>query len=271
MLLLICALLTWYDVREHFWVSLIERCLFVSGAVLLLASAVPVPIWILLILAGFLLIWRFLGSFSGLAIQIAHRGAIVASMIVIILLVSWDARFLSTPVAPEGQPDTLLIIGDSLSTALEPNTTPWPDQLKDSFPEVIVRARPGIGLSSQEEILADLSADSPTAMVLLGGNDVMDGMPPAQFQRELNQLLTSLAETARVTYMFELPLPPLNGRYGWIQRRLAQRHDVRLIPRRLIGGLILREETTVDGIHLNQEGHNLLAREVGALLRSPTN
>lgn len=73
--------------------------------------------------------------------------------------------------------------------------------------------------------------------------------------------------------MFELPLPPLGFAYGRIQRRLARRYGVRLIPKRHLSGLLFNEVTTLDGLHLSEEGHRRMAVRVAGHLglsrRSP--
>ena len=55
--------------------------------------------------------------------------------------------------------------------------------------------------------------------------------------------------------MFELPLPPFANRFGLIQRRLARKYDIILVPKRSFVGVLTRPGATLDGIHLTRQGH----------------
>ena len=62
--------------------------------------------------------------------------------------------------------------------------------------------------------------------------------------------------------MFELPLLPGRWAYGAAQRRIASRHGIVLIPRRVLAGILLDPANTSDGLHLTQQGHEKLAGAV---------
>jgi acyl-CoA thioesterase-1 len=67
---------------------------------------------------------------------------------------------------------------------------------------------------------------------------------------------------AFVVMMLELPLPPLYNRFGEIQRRLARRYEVVLIPKRYFASVLIGEEATLDGLHLSPAGHKKMAELV---------
>jgi acyl-CoA thioesterase I len=69
--------------------------------------------------------------------------------------------------------------------------------------------------------------------------------------------------------MIELPLPPLYNRYGIVQRALAKSHGVTLIPKRILAKVITTPGATVDGLHLSNTGHTLLARALSEMLTHP--
>ncbi len=108
----------------------------------------------------------------------------------------------------------------------------------------------------------------PDSLVLaeIGGNDVLRANRPEAFERGLDVLLAKLCEGGRTVVMFELPLPPFHNRYGEVQRRLASRHGVQLIPKRVLMGLLRTDGATVDGIHLSARGHELLAETVWGII-----
>jgi len=66
--------------------------------------------------------------------------------------------------------------------------------------------------------------------------------------------------------MLELPLPPLFNRFGEIQRRLARRYDVLLVPKRYFAGVLIGEQATLDGLHLSPAGHQKMADMIWARL-----
>lgn len=66
--------------------------------------------------------------------------------------------------------------------------------------------------------------------------------------------------------MFELPLPPLYERFGRIQRDVAARHGVALIPKRVLLSVIEDSEATIDTIHLTQDRHDRMAAVVRSML-----
>jgi acyl-CoA thioesterase-1 len=66
--------------------------------------------------------------------------------------------------------------------------------------------------------------------------------------------------------MFELPIPPLYEGFGRVQRDLASRYGVALIPKRILLSVIEAADATVDSLHLTQQGHDEMADVVWALL-----
>jgi acyl-CoA thioesterase-1 len=72
----------------------------------------------------------------------------------------------------------------------------------------------------------------------------------------------------RQVVMFELPLPPFHHEYGRIQRTLAHKYGVSLIPKRVFLTVLAASDSTLDTIHLSQAGHELMAARVWQLISS---
>jgi len=70
----------------------------------------------------------------------------------------------------------------------------------------------------------------------------------------------------RTIVMFELPLIPTRIAFGRIQRRLAEKYGVRLIPKRYFAQVVSGADATSDGIHLNQTGMQRMSRLVVQVL-----
>jgi acyl-CoA thioesterase-1 len=67
--------------------------------------------------------------------------------------------------------------------------------------------------------------------------------------------------------MLELPLRPQDIRYGRIQRQLAEKYEVVLVPKHFFARLFATKGATVDLVHLSQAGHQLMAERVWNLLK----
>jgi acyl-CoA thioesterase-1 len=107
---------------------------------------------------------------------------------------------------------------------------------------------------------AERIGDEPGLVLLeIGGNDMLGSTTPEQFEERLEVLLAEVCRPNRTVVMLELPLPPLCNRIGMIQRRLAAKHEVALIPKRVFIGVLTSSGATVDGIHLSPKGHAQMA------------
>jgi acyl-CoA thioesterase I len=102
----------------------------------------------------------------------------------------------------------------------------------------------------------------------IGGNDLLGSTHASEFERQLDQLLLQVCGPGRIVLMFELPLPPFANEFGRIQRRLAAKYHVKLIPKRIFVRLLTTDGATVDSIHLTQDGHERMAQTVWSLIQS---
>jgi acyl-CoA thioesterase I len=160
-----------------------------------------------------------------------------------------------------GQPP-VYVIGDSVTAGLGTKEQTWPDLLPSSV-EVHSLAGPGATTASAlKDQCQRLPPEGGLVIVEIGGNDLLGETPAAQFERDLGQLFTRINAPGRTILMFELPLPPLCNEYGRIQRRLAARHHVRLIPKRVFIGVLSSGDATLDSIHLTATGHEEMAAAV---------
>lgn len=164
--------------------------------------------------------------------------------------------------------EPIYIIGDSLSAGIDAGEgEPWPERLAAILEsEVVSHAEAGATAKSAIEQAEQLPADS-FVIVEIGGNDLLGGGSAAEFERDLDQLLTKVCSDGRRVVMFELPLPPFYIRFGKAQHQLAEKHGVRLIPRRVLARILFSDAATLDSIHLSEAGHRRLAEEVAARLR----
>jgi acyl-CoA thioesterase-1 len=175
----------------------------------------------------------------------------------------------------------LYVIGDSVTAGMGGPETTWPAMLPASL-EVHNLSLPGAKAASALKRQAPkLPAQGGLVLIEIGGNDLLgvDGSA-GQFERDLEALLQQVcggsaargataglpSSAQRTVVMFELPLPPLSNEYGRIQRRLAARYGVRLIPKRVLMGVLSHGGATLDSIHLTPAGHQRMAEAVWAVI-----
>jgi lysophospholipase L1-like esterase len=152
-------------------------------------------------------------------------------------------------------------VGDSLTAGLEASDRTWPKRLVQTAGIRLHDAsQQGATVASAKNQLEQLPHDADVLVLLIGGNDILERRSPEAFAVALDQLLTAAKAQCRTVVMQAIPLPPLANRYGALQRELARKHRVRLIPARRLMAVLTTRGATVDGIHLTDRGQELMAR-----------
>ena len=107
-----------------------------------------------------------------------------------------------------------------------------------------------------------LTPGDHVVLIEIGGNDLLHGVPSEEFGKALGALLSKASAPGRMVVMVELPLFPHRTAYGRIQRGLAAKYGVWLIPKRFFTEVISGANATSNGLHLSDEG----TRRMGALV-----
>ncbi len=159
----------------------------------------------------------------------------------------------------------ITVIGDSVTAGVDGDekSETWP-RLLARLHHVAVQDISHIGETAASALKRTKShpITSPVVVVEIGGNDVLGTTTTSQFATDLEALLSNIAAPDRQIVMFELPLPPFYHEYGRIQRTIAARHHVTLIPKRVFLSVIADNDSTLDSIHLSQSGHQRMADTV---------
>ncbi len=257
-----------------------HRTLTIASRIGLIWSFVlpsPTPRWLLVLFAASLLWlcfadWRS-KSANDPVIQ-SHRlqrvgwlRCLVAVLAFVIVL--WELQYRFSPSAGSVSSYRLCIVGDSVTAGLNDGEDTWPQRLaRSSLWQITDASQPGATLKSARQQVELLDAEPFVLLLEIGGNDMLESLPLAQFEHDLEQLLIAAHKPGRTVLMFELPLPPLAFRYGETQRQLASKYEVALLPKRLLIGVLTSSGATVDGIHLAPSGHERMASLVGRLLNT---
>ena len=175
---------------------------------------------------------------------------------------------------PAGRPgpfEQLCVIGDSVTAGLNDGERTWP-RLCSEMSGLTVRDASQQGATcrlalGQAQALED---DSSPLILEIGGNDLLSGLPVAEFEQDLEKLCKRVCQPGRTVWMCELPLPPLCSRYGIAQRRLSQQYGMRLISKRRFMAVLCSSGGTVDGVHLSEQGQQRMCDLMLTVTGSPT-
>lgn len=170
--------------------------------------------------------------------------------------------------------DHLLVLGDSVSSGIDARVPAWPAVLEEMTGVPVKNlARSGARTIDGLEMARGITSADHVILIEIGGNDLLSDVRSKEFGEALDRLLSAVSAPGRTVVMFELPLLPNKITYGRIQRRLAAKYGVQLIPKRYLVDVIGGANATSDGIHLSEAGAHRMARLVAwafsAMLHPP--
>jgi len=251
------------------WTKSFRALLVWLGLVLMIASATPWPAWLYVLLGAASLGW-FLAEEAP---RVRRATGVLGPRVILIgmatLMAGVELPHTFPPEIPPLPGGHLYVIGDSISTGIGSGYPPWPDVFaaQHSLP-VTSLAAAGATVADAMSRTAQVKAPHAVVLVELGGNDLLSGLPSRVFARDLEALLGSLRQPGRTIAMMELPLFPFQSDYGRVQRTLARRFNVYLIPKRYLARVLGTQGATTDGLHLSEAGTQAMADTVYSILGS---
>jgi acyl-CoA thioesterase I len=255
-------------VAATWWRPRLSPLLTVLGLILITVSAEPLPYWFYaaagLATVAWLVAERWHRQLARRSLALARAG--IAALWLISAGVEMQYQF-APRLDFSGRP-ALWIVGDSVTAGLgDPKTRTWPGILAGEHGiNVHDLSQMGGTVASALRRLEKEPLGDGIVLLEIGGNDLLGPTRAVDFEDRLEALLIQVCRTGRTVLMFELPLPPLCNDFGLIQRRLAAKHGVRLIPRRILVSVLTASDATVDSIHLTQSGHQTMADTVWSLI-----
>jgi acyl-CoA thioesterase-1 len=237
---------------------------FLVGLIGLSVAAAPLPTWAYAVILLSIAAGWWASRFGANAAT-----ATVASAIALLGVGLHEARYQIMPVLAAVRDRQIAVIGDSLTAGHDESdlTRKWPAILGDRHGVAVEDfSKAGATAASAAQGLEQVSIAAPVVIVEIGGNDFLGGGSVEDFEAGLDALLRAVCKPGRQVVMFELPIPPLYEGFGRVQRDLASRHGVALIPKRILLSVIEAADATVDSLHLTQQGHDRMAAAVWALL-----
>jgi lysophospholipase L1-like esterase len=110
-----------------------------------------------------------------------------------------------------------------------------------------------------------LARDPRIVIVLLGGNDLLRGVPQTQRLANMTQIVQRIRAAGSAVLLVGLSDSFLNPFGGGLDE-LADRTDSALVPG-ILDGILGRQELMADGIHPNNAGHRLIADRIEPALK----
>lgn len=266
--LILCGIATSCRATSR-WLALTRNLFILIGGVVVTVSALPLQWWIYGMLGVLTFAWLLLEHLrpTWFNVRIAVARAGVAA--VWLLVVGFEIPHQLVPsLEPIGRP-TFFVVGDSVSAGMtDGEKDTWPKQLAANH-NIDVRdfSKMGATVGSARKQAERIGDAAGLVLLEIGGNDLLGSTNPNDFEAGLDQLLIEVCRHDRTVVMLELPLPPFSNRFGLIQRGLAAKHGVALVPRRIFIGVLTTPGATLDGVHLSKSGHARMAETMWEVVR----
>jgi len=262
--LLVIAVLSSTASRPLF--SRVSVLSFLVGVIAVVVSSTAIPYWFYAVATIVTLAWiasRYKKTWRRWAPYATVAAWLIAALI--------EIPYHITPSLNRTDNRSISIIGDSVTAGV------GGDETSETWPSILARehqlqvqdiSHMGETAASALKRAKSHQITAPVVVVEIGGNDILGSTTSAQFEGNLDALLAYLAAADRQIVMFELPLPPFYHEYGRVQRTVAAKYNVTLIPKRVFLSVIAGTDSTLDTIHLSQSGHQFMADCVWRLVRS---
>jgi acyl-CoA thioesterase-1 len=237
---------------------------FCVGVMAIAVSSSAIPYWCYAVAIVATAAW----AVSGL-VEKWRRWSACAAIVAWAVAAAVELPYHFTPTFQPASARSLTVIGDSITAGLGDNdhSERWPAIFaREHHVEVCDLSHAGETAASALKRAQGRPITSPVVLLEIGGNDLLGSTSCAQFSKDLDALLAHVSAPQRQVLMFELPLPPFSHEFGRIQRSLARKYNVSLVPKRVLLSVLAAGDATVDSIHLSQAGHERMAASVWELV-----
>ncbi len=261
-LLLIVAALLSFRKTSKWGLRFLNLLAWIALAMIVMASA-PFHWAIYGGLAILFLAWFVAANARRLHRSSAHKTFAALLISLLLFMGITELRFRPTPVLAHANHRALYVVGDSISSGIVSGYPPWPEVFQNTYGiHVVNLSQPGIGAAEAVAPARKIPDDDALVLIEIGGNDLLSGESTEDFRKDLLQLMTALWRPQRTLVMMELPLLPHRMGYGQVQRDLAEKYHVTLIPKRHFIHVLGGADATSDGLHLSEAGTKRMAEFV---------
>jgi acyl-CoA thioesterase I len=242
------------------WAVIGRYVLVIGGAIVIFLSATPLSNWLYLVWMLVIVTWLVI---EHLWPRLDRRRTIVRYCALALCAWIGTSELLRAriPEIPAWQYSRLYLVGDSISAGVDtPGITTWPVLLRQSHGiELVDLSRAGATTGSARKLIDSVEFKDGLVLLEIGGNDLFWSPPAEMFRSDLEAIIRKVSGAGRTVIMFELPLHPMQNYMGRIQRELAERYEVTLIPKRVLTRVLSIPNGSLDGLHLSASGHQYMA------------
>lgn len=251
------------------------RLLLIAFLPLAAVTGTPLPLWLAAPLLAVCLAYVVIGFSNGNKRLRLGLGSCTAALVIAALLLELPYHLTQPPAT--ARPTRLYIVGDSLAAGMGGEKTTWPKILRESTSIPITDlsfagANAESALRKQVSVIEREAGSQAWVLICIGGNDMLGPTRADDFGASLDKLLAlGRGDSAqpRTVLMMELPIVPGAWAFSSWQRRLAAKHGVVLIPKRILAEVVLTSANVIDGIHLSPAGHERMAELLAPWLGAP--
>ena len=164
----------------------------------------------------------------------------------------------------------IYVVGDSISAGMgTKNEKTWPILLSEelTIPATNLSIAGATVNTALRRQVPKVVGQKNLVFLEIGGNDLLSYNSPEKYETDLTEIIQHLKASSNMVVWFELPLLPQYYPYGRIQRKLAGRMKVDLIPKSVLAKIFGTQGTTSDGIHLTSKGHEIMAQEIRRIIK----
>lgn len=235
-------------------------CVF--GAINIVASATPLPVW-MYILLGILLVVQLI-CVDRKKIKKKYKLSVGITLVLASLLaLSMELPFWFKPSAIKLKSKSIFVLGDSISAGIGfKGEKTWSEIIAENKGCKVINKSVGGGTVSTAvnsfKRIKNLCKDD-LVIIEIGGNNFLNGTSTKAFHDGLKKLLSEVSSKTKNVIMFELPLPPFGNSFGKAQRELSAEFNVVLIPKKYFSWALTGSNSTMDGLHLSNSGHKKMA------------
>lgn len=242
------------------WRQSVRDFLAILGGAMVFLAGTPGPqglVWILTCGVFAWIVFERMRRTWAARTSLFGRGLLV---VLALTVVGLEVPFRFMPALPQGMHEGIVVLGDSISAGIVKDKC-WPQAFaqRHSVPALNLARNGATAATALEQQAKDIPPDADLVVIEIGGNDMLGGTTAAQFGKDLDKLLAFVMRPGRTVVMFELPLPPTFEEFGRVQRGLARKYGVVLVPKSYFCKVLAVPGGSEDGLHLSAVGMDAMA------------
>jgi acyl-CoA thioesterase I len=194
---------------------------------------------------------------------------ILAVAVLLLLIIAWPSPYAKVRNL-DSRGVNVFAFGDSLTAGYgaQPGED-YPSRLSTLIGVPVLNA--GVSGDTTQSALARLddailTRDPRIAIVGLGGNDFLGGVPIATTEANLREIVRKIEGAGAMVILLGFRFPSLNADYEAMYEKVAKEEGCLLVPR-ILSGILNDSSLKSDAIHPNAKGYAVMAERIAGPCR----